>query len=95
MSTLLRLLLNEVGEPHYRTAKAVGISPSSMSRLIAGTSARKSSLKKLERYFSTKYETAVDADVLSQEVSARSLIAGALFLRGEELKSPQRQKVTP
>jgi hypothetical protein len=74
---LMRLLLDCVGESHYRIADALDMSPCNLSKLSAGLTKRPKSLEKAAAYFSERLGIKCDATLLQVELGPRELIAAA------------------
>jgi hypothetical protein len=76
----MRLLLDMVGESHYRIADALDMSPCNLSKLSAGLTHRPKSLTRAAEYFSERLDIKVDATLLQVECDAKTLVAVASFI---------------
>jgi hypothetical protein len=87
--TLLKYLLQSVESSNYEVAKALDISPASLSRHASGLLRKPSTLKRATTFFNDLLpdnEVFVDSDLLGTSISARDLVRLARAVRAEVAK---------
>jgi hypothetical protein len=87
--TLLKYLLQSVESSNYEVAKALDISPASLSRHAGGLLSKPSTLRRATKYFNDLLpdDAMVDADLLvGTPISARDLVRLARAVRAEVAK---------
>jgi hypothetical protein len=87
--TLLKYLLQSVESSNYEVAKALDISPASLSRHAGGLLSKPSTLRRATKFFNDLLpdDAMVDADLLvGTPISARDLVRLARAVRAEVAK---------
>jgi hypothetical protein len=75
--SLFRLLLDLCGEPHWKIAKAIGLTACNLSRAANGVTWRRSSLEAAAAYLSQRLNVTLDYALLTEQLGAKELVAGA------------------
>jgi hypothetical protein len=85
--SLLRLLLDCVGEPHWQTAKNLKTTGGSLSKLAAGITCKHKSLELAANYLSQRLGVRLESGLLTEELDAKQLVATAIWSRAQRQKA--------
>lgn len=84
---LLRLLLDCTGQPHWQTAKDLKTTAGSLSKLAAGITCKHESLESAASYLSKRLGVELHASLLTEEISAKELVAAGVWARAQRQKA--------
>jgi hypothetical protein len=87
--SLFRLLLDTVGESHYRISSELELSPCNLSKLAANLTHRPKTLQRAADYLGKRFnfKEPLDAALLTEELGPKELCTAALWARAQRQKA--------